>query len=206
MPPALLHHTTQFYSYISSYNYLVLQLRLKLQLQSVKVGGAPAIQDGGHANPMPIPLPTASPYSLLTLASASHWCLPPVPAPTSCSCSSNVNGGAMCGTRTRDGSELENQRPCLQGLPLIPLPSHSPSTVFQFSYYGSDYHSYYGYYDYYGFGSVSHFQHFQWKFSNRPFQTWPPSDCPPRNTTTSPVPKKRNARISKNCEFVNFNL
>ena len=60
MPPALLHHTTQFYSYISSYNYLVLQLRLKLQFKSVKVGGAPAIQDGGHANPMPIPLPTAS--------------------------------------------------------------------------------------------------------------------------------------------------
>ena len=50
------------------------------------------------------------------------------------------------------------------GLPLIPLSSialHSPSTVFQFSYYGSDYHSYYGYYDYYGFGSVSHFLHFQ---------------------------------------------
>ena len=153
------------------------------------------------SSPPPFPdllylLFTSSPLPSLLTASKSCSMLHSLLIPAS-SLFSESTKGVQCvdGTRTKNGSELENQRPCLQGLPLIPLPSialHTPSTVFQFSYYGSDYH---GYYDYYGFGSVSYFSIFSESFQTGLFkhgrqvtslpETPPPVQSPRKETQES---------------------
>ena len=130
-----------FPAFFKTFHSVTSECEANMYLASFHPEWTPAKQDGAPpptpllASPLssllylPSPLLHTPPHCPVPLSTAFlHDRLPPVPAPASCPHSSR---GAMCGTWTRHGSELGTQRPCLQGLPPIPLPCSRTHTQFQ---------------------------------------------------------------------------